>query len=59
MGWDRAVTYDHAGRLAAAGLVRTVRMTQGDGSLFVATAAGAARVGYPASWALRSIGPST
>jgi len=34
-------------------------MTQGDGLLFVATAAGAARVGYPASWAVRSIGPST
>ena len=59
MGWSRAVGYDHARRLAAAGLVRTVRMTQGDGSLFVTTAAGAARVGYPASWALRSIGPST
>ena len=58
MGWGRAVAYDHARRLAAAGLVRTVRMTQGDGSLFVATAAGAARVGYPASWAVRSIGPS-
>jgi hypothetical protein len=58
MGWRRAVAYDHARRLAAAGLVRTVRMTQGDGSLFVATAAGAARVGYPASWAVRSIGPS-
>lgn len=58
MGWRRAVTYDHARRLAAAGLVRTVRMTQGDGSLFVATAAGAVRVGYPASWAVRSIGPS-
>ena len=59
MSWGRAVRYDHARRLAAAGLVRTVRMTQGDGSLFVATAAGAARVGYPASWAVRSIGPST
>ncbi len=58
MGWGRAVTYDNARRLAAAGLVRTVRMRQGDGSLFVATAAGAARVGYPASWAVRSIGPS-
>jgi hypothetical protein len=58
MGWRRAAAYDHARRLAAAGLVRTVRMTQGDGSLFVATAAGAARVGYPASWAVRSIGPS-
>jgi hypothetical protein len=58
MGWGRAVAYDHARRLAAAGLVRTVRMTQGDGSLFVATAAGAARVGSPASWAVRSIGRS-
>ena len=58
MGWRRAVAYDHARRLAGAGLVRTVCMTQGDGSLFVATAAGAARVGYPASWAVRSIGPS-
>jgi len=58
MGWRRAAAYDHARRLAAAGLVRTVRMTQGDGSLFIATAAGAARVGYPASRAVRSIGPS-
>jgi len=33
MGWRRTVTYDHARRLAAAGLVRMVRMTRGDGSL--------------------------
>ena len=51
MGWRRTVTYDHARRLAAAGLVRMVRMTRGDGSLVVLTAAGAARAGYPASWA--------
>ena len=55
-GWGRTVTYDHARRLAAAGLVR---MTRGDGSLVVVTAAGAARAGYPASWALRSVAPST
>ena len=54
--WGRTVTYDHARRLAAAGMVR---MTRGDGSLVVVTAAGAARAGYPASWALRSVAPST
>lgn len=59
MGWRRTVTYDHARRLAAAGLVRMVRMTRGDGSLVALTAAGAARAGYPASWALRSVAPST
>jgi len=59
MGWGRTVTYDHARRLAAAGLVRMVRMTRGDGSLVVVTAAGAARAGYPASWALRTVAPST
>lgn len=58
MGWGRTVAYDHARRLAAAGLVRTVRMTRGDGSLVVATAAGAARAGCPANWALRSVAPS-
>ena len=30
MDWGRAVTYDHARRLAAAGLVRMVPMTRGD-----------------------------
>jgi hypothetical protein len=59
MGWRRTVTYDHARRLAAAGLVRMVRMTRGEGSLVVLTAAGAARAGYPASWAPRSVAPST
>ena len=59
MGWRRTVTYDHARRLAAAGLVRMVRMTRGDGSLVMLTAAGAARAGYPASWAPRSVAPST
>jgi hypothetical protein len=59
MGWRRTVTYDHARRLAAAGLVRMMRMTRGDGSLVVLTAAGAARAGYPASWAPRSVAPST
>jgi hypothetical protein len=34
-------------------------MTRGDGSLVVITAAGAARAGYPPSWALRSVAPST
>ena len=33
MGWGRAARYDHVRRLAAAGLVRTVPMTRGDGSL--------------------------
>ncbi len=59
MGWGRAVTYDHSRRLAGAGLLRIVRMTRGDGSLAVVTAAGAARAGYPASFALRSVAPST
>jgi hypothetical protein len=59
MGWRRTVTYDHARRLAAAGLVRTVPMIRGSGSLAVLTAAGAARVGYPANWAPRSVAPST
>ena len=59
MGWRRTVTYDHARRLAAAGLVRMVRMTRGDGSLVVLTAAGAARAGYLASWTPRSVAPST
>lgn len=58
MGWGRTVGYDHARRLAAAGLVRMVRMTRGDGSLVVLTAAGAVRAGYPASWAPRSVAPS-
>ena len=55
MGWRRTVTYDQAHRLAAAGLVRMVRMTRGDGSLVVLTAGGAVRAGYPASWAPRSV----
>jgi len=59
MGWGRTVAYDHARRLTAAGLVRMVRMTRGDGSLVVLTAAGAARARYPASWAPRSVAPST
>jgi len=59
MGWRRTVLYDHARRLTAAGLVRMVRMTRGDGSLVVLTASGAARAGYPASWAPRSVAPST
>jgi hypothetical protein len=59
MGWGRAVRYDHARRLVAAGLVRTVPMTRGDGSLVVLTAVGATRAGYPASLGVRSLAPST
>jgi hypothetical protein len=59
MGWRRTVTYDHARRLTAAGLVRMVRTTRGDGSLVALTPPGAARAGYPASWAPRSVAPST
>lgn len=59
MGWGRAVTYDHARRLAAAGLARMVPMTRGDGSRVVVTTAGAARARYPASFVLRSVAPSS
>lgn len=59
MGWGRAVAYDHARRLAAAGLVRTVPMTRGKGSLVVITAKGAIMAGCPASRARRAIAPTT
>jgi hypothetical protein len=59
MGWSRAVAYDHVRRLTAAGLVRSVAMTRGEGSLVVLTAAGAVMAGYPAGRALRSVAPTT
>jgi len=59
MGWNHSTTYDHVRRLVAAGFVRRLSMTRGDGSLLIVTAAGARVVGYPASWAPRSLGPST
>jgi hypothetical protein len=59
MGWGRAVTYDHARRLGAAGLVQTVPMTRGDGSLVAITAKGAVMAGCPASRARRMYAPTT
>jgi hypothetical protein len=59
MGWSTVVAYDHVRRLAGAGLVRSVAMTRGEGSLIVVTAAGAVMAGYPASRALRSVAPTT
>lgn len=59
MGWNHSTAYDHVRRLVAAGFVRRLSMTRGDGSLLIVTAAGARVVGYPASWAPRSLGPST
>src|ERR1044072_1632774 len=59
MGWGRAVAYDHARRLAAAGLVRTVPMTRGEGSLVVITAKGAIMAGCPASKARLAVAPTT
>jgi hypothetical protein len=59
MGWGRAVAYDHARRLAAAGLVRTVPMTRGDGSLMVITAQGAVMARCPATRARQAVAPTT
>jgi hypothetical protein len=59
IGWGRAVAYDHARRLAAAGLVRTVPMTRGEGSLLVITTKGAVMAGCPASRARQRVAPTT
>jgi len=59
MGWNHATAYDHVRRLVAAGLLRRVPMTRGDGSLLIVTAAGARVAGYRASWAPRSLAPTT
>jgi hypothetical protein len=59
MGWGRAVAYDHARRLEAAGLVRRVAMTRGDGSLIVITAKGAIMAGCPATRARQAVAPTT
>jgi hypothetical protein len=53
------VAYDHARRLAAAGLVRTVPMTRGQGSLIVITAKGAIMAGCPATRARQAVAPTT
>jgi hypothetical protein len=58
MGWGERVAMDHVRRLVAAGLVRRMSMTRGDGSLLVATRDGCARAGYPRSFALRGLGPT-
>src|SRR4051794_41855424 len=59
MGWGRAVAYDHARRLAAAGLGRTVPMTSGGGSLMVITAKGAIMAGRPAAEARQAAAATT
>ena len=58
MGWGERVAMDHVRRLVAAGLVRRMAMTRGDGSLLLATRDGCARAGYPRSFALRGLGPT-
>jgi hypothetical protein len=59
MGWSETLAYDHVRGLVKAGYVRRVPMTRGDGSLILISSAGAAKAGYPASRATRSIGPTT
>ncbi len=59
MGWSERVARDHVQRLEAAGLVERVAMRRGHGVLVVASSRGAIEAGYLASWAPRSIGPST
>jgi hypothetical protein len=59
MGWSERVSRDHVARLEAAGLVERVAMRRGQGVHVVATSRGAIEAGYPASWAPRSIVPST
>jgi hypothetical protein len=59
MGWSEMLAYDHVRRLVGAGLVRRVPMTRGDGSLIIATPAGATIAGYQASRAPRSAGRPT
>ncbi len=59
MGWSRAVLNDHLARLTAAGLVRRIPMTRGEGSLIIVTREGARMGGAttaprgsaPTSWA--------
>jgi hypothetical protein len=59
MGWSERVARDHVQRLETAGLVERVAMRRGHGVLVVASSRGVIEAGYPASWAPRSIGPST
>jgi len=59
MGWSESLAYDHVRRLVQAGLVRRERMIRGEGSLILATSAGAMSAGYLASRAPRSLGVST
>ncbi len=59
MGWSERVARDHVARLEAAGLVERVAMRHGQGALIVVTSPGAIEAGYPATWAPRSMGPSS
>ena len=45
LGWSRATAYSHAARLKADGLIMCQPTTRGDGSLLLATRAGALAVG--------------
>ena len=58
MGWGERVAMDHVRRLVAAGLVKRVAMTRGEGSLLLATRDGCATAGYPRTFALRGLGPT-
>lgn len=58
MGWGERVAMDHVRRLVAAGLLKRMAMTRGDGSLLVATRDGCATAGYPRTFALRGLGPT-
>ena len=57
MGWSRAVLNDHLARLVAAGLVRRIPMTRGEGSLIIVTREGARMGG--ATTALRGFAPTS
>lgn len=58
MGWSERTALDHVRRLVDAGLVRRLKMWQGQGSLVLVTSKGATRAGHRATRAPRSLGPS-
>jgi hypothetical protein len=59
MNWTAPGLYDHVARLVAAGLVRRIAMTRGEGSLLVLTADGARMVGLSPAVAPRAVAPTT
>ncbi len=58
LGCSARRTRDHVKRLEAAGFLRRVPMTYGDGTLLAITRAGAERVSLPAGRAVRSLAPT-